>query len=513
MAYRFTSSRQLHQLLDNVENVQKDDITSYTRGHLNPSNLTNSSALQKSKYWKSAHEKSPSMLQSCSVLKELELSMGEMEETMKDVLFDFSVGTSGSIPNATSNKKSPQKYSEQFHEQSTYSRGQSDMSDKSLYTQIEDGILIEELKPQTIMLPSPRSPLLHRHRLLHSVEEDYDIMNDLSLGRDGMVTFRHSFVPTYVTGITKKDQYVKMKGFESQILRKQDTSEQRVFSGRRNIAQLEQKVQQELNMMNLNGIGPNFHRLQVFSNAFEELLEETTTFEVILKNIKTEYDCYIAKLLDAQNPQHSHMLRDQVENMMVRGTSRPQELREAKTKVFEQEAEAKLKLKRNGELRKEVSEEEEWLANAPEPESPQVVTSVYHDDVPAELADEIEHAKALIMEKLDAVNDLRSKLREDYVPLTVCNHLEQCIKETEVEVQKLLKQNEYFERSIGEMDSDLKDAIVEADTSERDARRIWRKVNSLRGLPCVHLLYGSDVTNNESEEEGDDESKWSWYIS
>ena len=40
-------------------------------------------------------------------------------------------------------------------------------------------------------------------------------------------------------------------------------------------------------------------------------------------------------------------------------------------------------------------------------------------------------------------------------------------------MQKLLKQNEYFERSIAEMDSDLKEAIVEADTSEKDARYVY----------------------------------------
>lgn len=60
------------------------------------------------------------------------------------------------------------------------------------------------------------------------------------------------------------------------------------------------------------------------------------------------------------------------------------------------------------------------------------VTSIYVDDTPVELADEIEHGKALILEKLDALTELRTKLRQDYVPLTVCNHLEQCIKETEV---------------------------------------------------------------------------------
>lgn len=40
----------------------------------------------------------------------------------------------------------------------------------------------------------------------------------------------------------------------------------------------------------------------------------------------------------------------------------------------------------------------------------------------------------------------------------------------QVEVQKLLKQNEYFERSNNEMEAELKESIQDADTSERDAR-------------------------------------------
>ena len=39
-------------------------------------------------------------------------------------------------------------------------------------------------------------------------------------------------------------------------------------------------------MMNLNGMGPNFHKLQVFSNSFEDLIDETPTFGFILKCIK-----------------------------------------------------------------------------------------------------------------------------------------------------------------------------------------------------------------------------------
>lgn len=46
--------------------------------------------------------------------------------------------------------------------------------------------------------------------------------------------------------------------------------------------------------------------------------------------------------------------------------------------------------------------------------------------------------KALILEKLDDLNNLRTKLRDEFVPLTVCTHLEQCIKETEVSTCKML---------------------------------------------------------------------------
>jgi hypothetical protein len=59
-------------------------------------------------------------------------------------------------------------------------------------------------------------------------------------------------------------------------------------------------------------------------------------------------------------------------------------------------------------------------------------TSLLHKDQPMELADEIEHLKATILEKMDEEAALRARLREEFVPMTVCTHLEQCIKETEV---------------------------------------------------------------------------------
>ena len=67
----------------------------------------------------------------------------------------------------------------------------------------------------------------------------------------------------------------------------------------------------------------------------------------VLCLFQSEYDNYITKLLDSQTPQHSRLLRDQVEQMSARGTSRPQELQEAKDKVWKLEDEAQSLLDQN----------------------------------------------------------------------------------------------------------------------------------------------------------------------
>ena len=40
----------------------------------------------------------------------------------------------------------------------------------------------------------------------------------------------------------------------------------------------------------------------------------------------------------------------------------------------------------------------------------------------------------------------------------------------QVELQKLQSQKEYFERSVSEMDADLRSCIEEADTTEKDEK-------------------------------------------
>ena len=75
----------------------------------------------------------------------------------------------------------------------------------------------------------------------------------------------------------------------------------------------------------------------------------TCIYQAYLKSFlfQSEYDNYITKLLDSQTPQHSRLLRDQVEQMSARGTSRPEELQDAKDKVSRLEEEALSLLEEN----------------------------------------------------------------------------------------------------------------------------------------------------------------------
>ncbi len=49
-----------------------------------------------------------------------------------------------------------------------------------------------------------------------------------------------------------------------------------------------------------------------------------------------------------------------------------------------------------------------------------------------QLATHVEELHAALLEKLDQIAEIRNDLQTNYVPAKVCNHLEQCVKETEV---------------------------------------------------------------------------------
>ncbi|XP_050394171.2 uncharacterized protein LOC126812042 [Patella vulgata] len=491
MAYKFVGSRQLKCLLNDAEQKQKKDIFDYTGGHLNAASLKQpAEILAQQRGWKTSALE-PDVTASIESERSPNKRFQSKRQDMSEVLYQFSVGTTGSVPNIKRKSTAPQKL---LYLRDINSKNSASKDGKKGY--IEDSVFIEELDNQELYMPSARS--------YTSVDGVEDIQEDKSPTKTFQPTnhhdkppFRNNFLPVQTAGITKQDQYRSSKMFESNIINKKASLEQKVLSGNQAVVHHENNLKQGLSTMKFRGHGPNFHRLQVYSNVFEDIVDESPIFQHILRNVKTAYDAYISKLLDTQTAKHQ-LLHDQIEQMTESGTSKPKQLQQIKNNVDDMELEGKWLLEENDRLREALREEGDLFSLAPEQELLPKKMSVFKDDIPAELTEELEHYKALILEKLDALKSLRTALRDDHVPLTVCTHLEQCIKETEIEVQKLLKQNEYFEKSIADMEHDLKEAIIDADTSEKDARRIWRKINSTRAQPG---------------EDDEDEGKWNWYIS
>ncbi|XP_059143997.1 uncharacterized protein LOC131931269 isoform X2 [Physella acuta] len=429
MAFKFILGHHIKSILNDVEEKQKEDIRDLTKGHLNESRLYKAPITLSSKFWSSAHTNHVKTAVRQSKVRE---KAKDKAQQKLDALFNFSLGTTG----LTTEKKN----SDKSFSVSTKAKT-SELSCSQL-----DGILIEELCP-------PPSTVLDAHT-------------------PTCTQTRGNILPR--KGVTCAEHYMNLKTFDTYVLEKSEMLEQNILSGEKAVRHLQTQLKMGLEGIDETSIG--LDRLQVFSNIFVNIIEESQTFCYLLSSIKAEYDSYLAILLKSQLS-HLDLLKHQVVNFTSRGLSRPREMTLAIQKLDRLEENARVLLDLNRKLKDELRRDIQTLSKTPEiPAKRTPIGSQPKLEQAIDLSQELENVKALILEKLDEFNAVHVRLREDYVPTTVCTHLEECIKETEVEVQKLLKQNEYFERSIAEMESDLREAILEADTSEKDGRRIWHKV-------------------------------------
>jgi len=262
-AHKFTSHRQLKDILNNVENVQKNNIDEYSWGHLNEKKLYKPPFEAKhGRIWKSSKKRK-------SAVKDSELMSGVnfpsptslkttgQDGAMQDVLYEFSVGTMGSVPVPpkvkTVTPSRPEKIQE-FRRDTSNTANMSagsnrlrDSSAKSLYSQIDDGILIEELPNQEMMVKSPKVPSSYYvPKKFRSPDDDYETLTDITqaLDADGYLTLKHSFLPSFKTGVTKSDQFNKLRNFEDTVLRKQDCRERNVLSGAKAVQHLERRLEE-----------------------------------------------------------------------------------------------------------------------------------------------------------------------------------------------------------------------------------------------------------------------------
>ena len=188
---------------------------------------------------------------------------------MEQALFEFSMGTTGVVPGANSTKRKPsatKRYKMLKDEAAnrTPRKKKETTPDSlpspshSLYSDLDDGILIEELPPAELMMKKAKDVLPKRSDLLpkepsmlHAEDTIYTTQTSI-LSRQPNVKmnelpFNYSFQSMANMGVTRQDQYRRMKSFENNMLKKKEASERNVLSGIKAVEHHERKLEQVSN--------------------------------------------------------------------------------------------------------------------------------------------------------------------------------------------------------------------------------------------------------------------------
>lgn len=443
----------LKDLLETIYEVHRRDIKTYTSGHLNSSKLLKPPGERHAR-WETSDKpsirlKSPNKLVDHPVRKGECSSTEFIHKTMADRLVEFSLGPARNIA--------------QFKPESRPASGDDANGTETSGKLTKDKIHVEELRLPEIMIPVTKTKA--------------GSFQEKSRPED----LRQAFVETYLGYPTKADQFTSFKRFGDRVMHLGDAHDRGVLTGEKNVRNLEHKLAKQLSSLEAGSQkGPNFHRLQIYNRCFTEITEESKTFGPLLKRIKDEYDSYMSYLLDTQKPSQHKVLYHHIDSLSENPSS-SDKLKDEEKRVETLEKEARHLLEENARLTKLLQEEEQKAAEELEanlPVEPQTKMSVHIEEVPKDLEEQVEELHAQILAQLDTIDDIKRHQKEYCVPITVCQHLEQCIKETEVDIQKLCKQNEFLEQTIEELEQELHSLLDRSKVKENDARQLWNWIDA-----------------------------------
>uniref|UniRef100_A0A4W3GZU4 Translin-associated factor X-interacting protein 1 N-terminal domain-containing protein n=1 Tax=Callorhinchus milii TaxID=7868 RepID=A0A4W3GZU4_CALMI len=337
--YLDPKKKTLREVLNGFEKDQMVDILTLTSGYLNHNNLCKVPVHHANQSWECAKKCNPFVKRRICLPPQPQVNEIKVK-AMEDALVNFTLVTSTvSMFPAT---KSPclnhlDLKSCVASPLTPYGSQTSDTQTRS-----RSSFLSEELKLAELMLLKSRSL---RCGTYHS-EHDRG---------------QYQFVKSYVAGVTKKDQFNKFVAFEKTILRKQDILDKNVISGHKAVEQHEWKLSQEL--MKIGDIkGPNFIRLRIFSDVFEDICRDSPSFCIILREIKAEYDGYLASILESQPSDQCKNFLAQFQGMDSR-TVRTHHVEEAQQEVSRLEQKAKIALGWNDQRRTELENQLEEAKN------------------------------------------------------------------------------------------------------------------------------------------------------
>ncbi|XP_070275262.1 uncharacterized protein C6orf118 homolog isoform X2 [Myotis yumanensis] len=283
-------------------------------------------------------------------------------------------------------------------------------------------------------------------------------------GRD-----EYCYVTSHLAGLTKADKYEKFLHFQRKVLATQDLLESD-FTGAKAALRLEKKLEQELRKA--CACDPQeLHRLQVFSDAFEDVCSSSLLFGGILKEVKDEYELYMAILLSAQPTDQYQTLLEEAKGL-VRSSVKTADVTRAREELRALVAATNAALEHNDRLRSELAEERRRLRRA-QKKAESSEKHVSKEEEHLTLTDQVERKRCAVLQKLDEIQALEREMKTTLVHSRVLQITENRVKSIETETIKLERANIILKKKIDTAENQVKQFLGRSEMSGEEQLNLW----------------------------------------
>ncbi|XP_045398284.1 uncharacterized protein C6orf118 homolog isoform X2 [Lemur catta] len=436
----------LRKLLNRLQKDHRDDVYLYTSGHLNPNKLYRppETVLQ---HWPNANRPQEGKAPVARRPPESKVA------AMKEALVRFTINTA-LVPDAQNTRLF--RY---LHPQAEIScASEEDFAPRRFPKEEKEGM--GEGSPGRRRREELRVPELKvlRYKAAGSSRR-------CALSPPGRDEYR--CVSSYLAGITKADRYKKFLNFQKEVLAKHDLLKND-FTGSSAAACHERKLRQELQkkcMCDPQGLS----RLQIFGDIFEDICNSSLIFGEILKEIKDEYELYMAILLDScPTAQHKTLLA-QAKGLEKRPV-KTADVERAREELGVLVTAIRAALERNDKLRDEL-EAELALLQAAKDKSESSKKNVT-EEVHLTLTEKVERKRCEILNKWDEMKALEKEIKTNLVHTEILHITENMIKSIENEAIKLETANRILSKKTKVTENHVKQIMGKSKISEEGQKEL-----------------------------------------
>ncbi|XP_062954450.1 uncharacterized protein C6orf118 homolog [Cynocephalus volans] len=457
----------LRKLLNRLQKDHREDICLYTSGHLNPNKLYRPPETILC-HWRNAHR--PKGEDVLGVRKPPDRNVAKM----KDALAYFTINTA-LTPNDAQNTRLFRNLHPQIH---AFPTSEEDLVPGKVPKEEKEEMSKSTLARRACELRLPELRVLRSKEVGSSRQ-----CAGCPPGRD-----EYLYVSSYLAGITNTDRYKKFMNFQKEVLAKQDLPKND-FTGSKAAAGHEKKLERELQKICMCD-PQQFNRLQVFGEVFEDICNGSLVFGDLLKEIKEEYDLYVAILLDSQpTPQYKTLLA-QFEGL-ERSPVKTADVDQAREELRMLVKATKAALEHSDELRNELEKERVLLQSAKE-KSESSEKNVM-DEEHLTLIEKVEKKRCEILNKWDEIQALKKEIKTTLVHTGISDITENRVKSIEIEAIKLETANRTLIKKIEVIENHVKQSMGRSKISEEEQQKLWKFIKEFVKL---------EETDNNSEVTG-----------